>query len=195
MEYKNLDDQKLIELFVSGDKLAIKTLFYRYRSKLYTYIMIKSKDRELAQDIMQDAFIKVIKCLENGKYLEKGTFINWLIRIAHNLLVDHYRKQKHLKVTSSDDENTNILNNAKLTDGNIEDQMILNRTNFELRHLVGLLPEDQKEVLLMRIYGDFSFKEIADQTGVSINTALGRMRYALINLKKQIAEKNLNLTY
>ncbi len=194
MNYTTLEDQELIDLFIDGDEQSIKVLFGRHKSRVYTYIYLQVKDKELAEDIFQDTFIKVIKSLRKGKYTEKGIFLSWVVRIAHNLIIDFFRREKHLKITSSDKTETDLFNSPKYSESNIEDRMIQNRIDQEIRQLINELPDDQKEVILLRHYGDMSFKEIADQTGVSINTALGRMRYALINLRRMIEERNLSLT-
>ena len=194
MNYTELEDQELIDMFMEGDEQSIKVLFSRHKSRVYTYIYLQVKDRELAEDIFQDTFIKVIKSLRKGKYTEKGIFLSWVVRIAHNLIIDFFRREKHLKITSTDQAETDLFNSPKYSESNIEDRMIQNRIDQEIRQLINELPDDQKEVILLRHYGDMSFKEIADQTGVSINTALGRMRYALINLRKMIEERNLVLT-
>jgi len=136
----------------------------------------------------------VIKSLQKGKYQEKGIFVSWVVRIAHNLIIDYYRKEKNLKTFSNDDKEVDIFNSQRFTDGNIEDELIQSQISRDLRKLIDELPDDQKEVILLRHYGELSFKEIAEQTGVSINTALGRMRYALINLRKIIKQKNISLT-
>ncbi len=189
-----MKDQELINLYIAnGDGDCIKTLFERHKSKVFTYIMLNVKDRELAEDIFQETFIKVIKSLRKGKYMEKGIFLSWVVRISHNLIIDHYRREKHLKMTSTDQSEADLFNSKKFAESNVEDRMVQNRIEFEVRQLINELPDDQKEVILLRHYGDMSFKEIADQTGVSINTALGRMRYALINLRKMIEDKNITL--
>lgn len=194
MAYTDLKDQELINLFISeGDDNCIKTLFERHKSKVFTYIMLNVKDRELAEDIFQETFIKVIKSLRKGRYMDKGIFLSWVVRISHNLIIDHYRREKHLKITSSDQSEADLFNSKKFAESNIEDKMVQNRIEFEVRQLINELPDDQKEVILLRHYGEMSFKEIAEQTGVSINTALGRMRYALINLRKMIEDRNLSL--
>jgi len=194
MAYVEMKDQELVNTFIAnGDGNCIKTLFERHKSKVFTYIMLNVKDRELAEDIFQETFIKVIKSLRKGRYMEKGIFLSWVVRISHNLIIDHYRREKHLKVTSSDSTETDLFNSKKFADVNIEDRLVQNRIEFEVRQLINELPDDQKEVILLRHYGEMSFKEIADQTGVSINTALGRMRYALINLRKMIEDRNLSL--
>ncbi len=194
MVYTELKDQELINLFIAeGDDNCIKTLFERHKSKVFTYIMLNVKDRELAEDIFQETFIKVIKSLRKGRYMDKGIFLSWVVRISHNLIIDHYRREKHLKITSSDQSEADLFNSKKFAESNIEDKMVQNRIEFEVRQLINELPDDQKEVILLRHYGEMSFKEIAEQTGVSINTALGRMRYALINLRKMIEDRKLSL--
>jgi len=194
MVYTDMKDQELINLFIAeGDDNCIKTLFERHKSKVFTYIMLNVKDRELAEDIFQETFIKVIKSLRKGRYMEKGIFLSWVVRISHNLIIDHYRREKHLKITSSDQSEADLFNSKKFAESNIEDRLVQNRIEFEVRQLINELPDDQKEVILLRHYGEMSFKEIAEQTGVSINTALGRMRYALINLRKMIEDRNLSL--
>ena len=152
------------------------------------------RNEQLAEDIFQDAFIKVIRSLKEGKYKDNGKFLSWVIRIAHNLVIDHFRKEKQLNVISNDKCEADILNNKRLSDKNIEDDLITYQISEDLKSLVERLPDDQKQVVLLRHYGGLSFKEIADQTNVSINTALGRMRYALINLRKLIKEHNVILT-
>lgn len=195
MESDNKKDFELVTSFIdSNDMNAIETLVKRHKKKVYTYIVLIVKNHQLAEDLFQETFIKVIKSLKQGKYQEKGTFSSWIVRIAHNLIIDHYRKQKHVKMVSHDSGNLDLFNAKKYSDATIEEDMIVDQIHHDVRKLVDYLPEDQKEVILMRHYGGLSFKEIADQTNVSINTALGRMRYALINLRKIITEKKLILT-
>jgi RNA polymerase sigma-70 factor (ECF subfamily) len=194
MDYKNMKDQELVDTFIATSQNdCIKELVERYKSKIYTYILLNVKDSELAEDIFQETFIKVIRSLRKGRYMEKGIFLSWVVRIAHNLIVDHYRRDRHLKITSTDQTDADLFNSKKFADKNVEDIMVQSRIEFEVRQLINELPKDQKEVILLRHYGEMSFKEIADQTGVSINTALGRMRYALINLRKMIEDRNLRL--
>lgn len=152
------------------------------------------KDRDLADDIFQDTFVKVIHTLRNGTYKEEGKFIQWVMRIAHNLTIDHFRKSKRLPVVDTGNDDFDILETLRLTDPSIEEELISTQIHNDLRQLIELLPDEQKEVLKMRHYNEMSFKDIAEQTDVSINTALGRMRYALINLRKIIQEKELALT-
>lgn len=195
MESDNQKDFELVTSFInSNDMNAIETLINRHKKKVYTYIVLIVKNHQLAEDLFQETFIKVIRSLKQGKYQEKGTFSSWIVRIAHNLIIDHYRKQKHLKMVSHDNGNQDLFNTKKFSDSTIEDDLVLNQIHQDVRNLIDYLPDDQKQVVLLRHYGGLSFKEIAEQTEVSINTALGRMRYALINLRKLITEKNLTLT-
>jgi RNA polymerase sigma-70 factor (ECF subfamily) len=161
---------------------------------VYTYILLTIKNQQLAEDLFQETFIKVIQSLRGGKYKDNGRFLSWVIRIAHNLIIDHFRKEKQMNSVSNDDTEVDLFNSKKLSDKNIEEVIVSSQIRAELRGLINELPADQREVVLLRHYGELSFKEIADQTNVSINTALGRMRYALINLRKLIKEKNLSLT-
>ena len=194
MKYGSLSDQDLVQAYIKGDHSAIEVLINRHRSKVYTYILLTIKNQQLAEDLFQETFIKVIQSLRAGKYRDNGKFLSWVIRIAHNLIIDHFRKEKQMNAISNDDSEVDLFNSKKLSDSNIEELIIDNQIKSEIRVLINELPEDQREVVLLRHYGGLSFKEIADQTDVSINTALGRMRYALINLRKLIHEKNLSLT-
>ncbi len=195
LKTRELTDQELVRKFVEeNDKSSIQKLINRYKNKVYTYIILLVKNQHLAEDIFQDTFIKVINSLLAGKYKDTGRFVSWVIRIAHNLVIDHYRKEKQINTLSNDDYEADIFNSKKFSDSNIEDYLVDDQINRDVRSLIDELPEDQKQVILLRHYGGLSFKEIAEQTDVSINTALGRMRYALINLRKLIRKKELNLT-
>jgi len=194
LKYSSLSDQDLVQAYIKGDRSAIEVLINRHRSKVYTYIILTIKNQQLAEDLFQETFIKVIQSLKAGKYRDNGKFLSWVIRIAHNLIIDHFRKEKQMNAISNDDSEVDLFNSKKLSDSNIEELIIDNQIKAEIRILISELPDDQREVVLLRHYGGLSFKEIADQTDVSINTALGRMRYALINLRKLIHEKNLSLT-
>ena len=194
MKTNKAEDFQLVQQFMNGDKESIETLIKKHKNRVYTYILLIVKKEALAEDIFQETFIKVIKSLRKGKYQEKGIFVSWVIRIAHNLIIDHFRKAKHLRTLSNEDSEVDIFNSSKFSGDTIEDEIITNQIASDVRKLVDLLPNDQKQVILLRHYGNLSFKEIAEQTGVSINTALGRMRYALINMRKLIEEKKLNLT-
>jgi RNA polymerase sigma factor (sigma-70 family) len=189
-----LSDQNLVQSYIKGDHSAIEVLINRHRSKVYTYILLTIKNQQLAEDLFQETFIKVIQSLRGGKYKDNGKFLSWVIRIAHNLIIDHFRKEKQLNSISNDDTEVDLFNSKKLSEDNIEELIISSQIRSDIRKLINELPDDQREVVLLRHYGGLSFKEIADQTDVSINTALGRMRYALINLRKLIQEKNLSLT-
>jgi RNA polymerase sigma factor (sigma-70 family) len=189
-----VNDQELVQAYIKGDQSAIEILINRHRSKVYTYILLTIKNQPLAEDLFQETFIKVIQSLRGGKYRDNGRFLSWVIRIAHNLIIDHFRKEKQMNSVSNDDSEVDLFNSKKLSDSNIEELIVNSQIKAEIRTLINELPDDQREVVLLRHYGELSFKEIAEQTDVSINTALGRMRYALINLRKLIKEKNLSLT-
>lgn len=194
MKKSLVNDQDLVQAYIKGDQSAIETLINRHRSKVYTYILLTIKNQPLAEDLFQETFIKVIQSLRSGKYRDNGRFLSWVIRIAHNLIIDHFRKEKQMNSVSNDDSVVDLFNNKKLSDDNIEELIVNSQIKADIRALINALPADQREVVLLRHYGELSFKEIAEQTDVSINTALGRMRYALINLRKLIKEKNLSLT-
>jgi len=195
MKPHNLSDYELIQRFTEGDQSSIETLINRHKDKVYTYIVLIVKNQHLAEDIFQDTFIKVIKSLSKGSYKDENRFVSWVMRIAHNLIIDHFRKSKHMKTYSKDEGEVDIFNSPKFSDCNIEDTLVTDQINNDVRKLVDYLPEEQKEVIILRHYVGLSFKEIAEHTDVSINTALGRMRYALINMRKMIEEKNISLTY
>lgn len=188
-----INDSILVKNYIAGDEKALEILINRHNQRITSFIYSKVMDRDVAEDIFQDTFIKVIKTLKRGSYSEEGKFLPWVMRIAHNLIIDHFRKNKRMpKFEGSDDFNIfSVIKDEKL---NIEKQIIKDQIESDLTLLIEELPEDQKEVLVMRIYKDMSFKEISENTGVSINTALGRMRYALINLRKIVDRKNIVLT-
>lgn len=192
-----IDDQELIVLYTGGDESALETLIHRHKKRLFTYIFMIVKDRTLAEDLFQDTFMKVVSTLRKGHYNEEGKFLPWVQRIAHNLIIDHFRKDKRMPTisggTNDDGDEYSIFDIIKIREGNIEDKMVKQQVHKDLRKLVEMLPMEQKEVLMMRHYYDMSFKEISEQTNVSINTALGRMRYALINLRKLAKENNISL--
>ncbi len=188
-----IDDSALVKEYVSGNEKSLEILINRHNQRITSFIYSKVLDRDVTEDIFQDTFIKVIKTLKKGSYSEEGKFLPWVMRIAHNLIIDHFRKNKRMpKFEGSDDFNIfSVIGDEKL---NAEKQIIKDQIDTDLRLLIEELPDDQKEVLLMRIYKDMSFKEISENTGVSINTALGRMRYALINMRKIIEKHNIILT-
>ena len=185
-----LTDNELIACYMAGDESALKTLITRHEKKVFSYIMISVKNRELAEDIFQDTFIKVINTLRSGNYKEEGKFVQWVMRIANNLKIDYFRKMQRMPIFEGNGD-FDIFDVIYGTDPSVEQKMITEQIYDELRVLITMLPDEQREVLEMRIYNDISFKDIAEMTGVSINTALGRMRYALINLRKIIKEKNV----
>lgn len=186
-------DALLVKQYVAGDESALATLIDRHQSKIYGFIYSKISDRDITDDIFQDTFIKVIKTLKSNSYNEEGKFLPWVMRIAHNLIIDHFRRNKKMPMFRETEEFSifSIMTDNSMT---IENQMITNQVEKDLRKIIDELPHDQKEVLMMRIYQDLSFKEISELTGVSINTALGRMRYALMNLRKVIEKHQIILT-
>lgn len=185
-----LTDNELITRYMDGDESALKVLIQRHEKKVFSYIMLSVKNRELAEDIFQDTFIKVINTLRSGNYKEEGKFVQWVMRIANNLKIDYFRKMQRMPAVETNGD-FDIFDVIYGTDPSIEQKMITEQIYEEITGLVKLLPAEQREVLEMRIYQDVSFKDIAEMTGVSINTALGRMRYALINLRKIMKEKNV----
>ncbi|HPX98975.1 MAG TPA: sigma-70 family RNA polymerase sigma factor [Bacteroidaceae bacterium] len=194
MENLNLmTDDMLVGLYSDGDGKAFEILLNRYKDKLYSYIMFVVRNRDLADDIFQETFVKVIVTLQRGGYTCNGKFGAWITRIAHNLIIDGFRQERNENTVRNDEREYDLFNDARLSDSNIEDNMINEQTLRDVRRLMDMLPDNQREVVFMRYYQDLSFKEIADITGVSINTALGRMRYALINMRKMAAEKNIIL--
>lgn len=189
-----LSDQQLLSAYLSGDKSAISILIERHSKRVLDYIRMMVRNNEIADDIFQETFIKVVRFIDDGRYTDNGKFLSWVLRIAHNQVIDHFRQTKQQNNLSEADAGYDILNTKKFADNTVEDKMVSQQIENDLRKLVENLPEEQKEVVMMRYFGDLSFKEIAEQTNVSINTALGRMRYALINLRKMIKENQLILT-
>jgi RNA polymerase sigma factor (sigma-70 family) len=189
---QQVTDNELVARFIKGEESALQSLIIRHERKIYTSIYLLVKDRELSDDIFQDTFIKVINTLRSGNYNEEGKFLSWVLRIAHNLVIDHFRSLKKMPLVH-DTEEYSIFDTLPLMDDNIEDKIILEQIHKQIRVLIEELPYDQREVVIMRHFGNMSFKEISEVTGVSINTSLGRMRYALINLRKLIKEKDLYL--
>lgn len=188
-----IPDALLVKSYVAGDENALATLITRHQSKIYGFIYSKISDRDVSDDIFQDTFIKVIKTLKSNSYNEEGKFLPWVMRIAHNLIVDHFRKNKKMPMFRETEE-FSIFSVMSDNEPNIESTMITSQVESDLQKLIEELPSDQKEVLMMRMYQDLSFKEISELTGVSINTALGRMRYALMNLRKVIDKHKIILT-
>ncbi|MDX5585861.1 MAG: sigma-70 family RNA polymerase sigma factor [Aureibaculum sp.] len=193
MQKQKLDDSVLVSNYIGGSERSLEILVGRHKQRIYSFIYSKVLDRDVSEDIFQDTFIKVINTLKLGNYNEEGKFLPWVMRIAHNLVIDHFRKGNRMPSFKNTEEFDifSVLSDSSL---NAEKQIIKDQIHFDVRRIVDELPEDQKEVLIMRIYRDMSFKEISESTGVSINTALGRMRYALINLRKVIDKNNIILT-
>ena len=194
MNLKALSDQELLNTYLSGNESAISVLIERHRKRVYDYVYMMVKSRDVADDILQETFIKVIRVLNEGRYVETGKFLSWVLRIAHNQVIDHFRQNKQQNQVSESDAGYDILNSKKFSDSTVEDQIVSTQIESDVRKLIDYLPDEQREGVMMRYYSGLSFKEIAEQTDVSINTALGRMRYALINLRKMIQEKQLILS-
>ena len=191
---QGLSDQILVEQFIAGDSKSFEVLIERHRNRLFSYIYYTVKNRHKAEDIFQETCFKAISSMLDGKYSESGRFLPWVTRIAHNLIVDMFRQEKQLNICSTDSFSAPQLNSYQYSDKTIEDDMIQKQIHADVRNLINYLPDEQKEVILLRHYGDMSFKEIAEYTGISINTALGRMRYALINLRRLIKENGIQVT-
>ena len=194
MNTRVLSDQVLLNNYFSGDRAAISQLIDRHTHRVRDYIRMMVKDRDVADDILQETFIKAVRVIDEGRYADTGKFLSWILRIAHNQVSDHFRSQKNAKTVSESDAGYNMLGTLRFAERTVEDAMISSQIEEDVRRLVDRLPEEQREVVIMRYYSGLSFQEIADQTDVSINTALGRMRYALINLRKMIKENNLILS-
>jgi len=188
-------DCELLSDYIAGNNSALEILYKRYERKVYTYILLMVRKPHLAEDLLQETFIKAIKSVKEGKYSETNRFGSWLMRIAHNLVIDQFRQNKQYREVSNNDFPMDIFSTPRFSETTVEQRMVYERVLFEVRALIDFLPDDQREVVMLRFYGDLSFKEIAEITNVSINTALGRMRYALINLRKMVKEKNLNLEF
>jgi RNA polymerase sigma-70 factor (ECF subfamily) len=194
METSKISDSQLVSSYIAGDKNAISQLIERHRKRVTDYITMMVKDRDVANDIFQEAIIKVMKVIDEGRYCDNGKFLSWVLRIAHNQVIDHFRHTRQEHKISESDAGFDILGTMRFSDENVEDQMVHEQINRDLRRIIDHLPEEQREVVLMRYYNNMSFKDIAEESGVSINTALGRMRYALINLRKLIRDNQLILT-
>lgn len=192
MDYLKMSDSELIRSYLSGKEQALEVLISRHQQRVFTYIVVRIQDQDIANDIFQDTFVKVINTLKRGKYNEEGKFLQWTLRIAHNLVIDHFRREKRMPTMSPTDD-FNIFNILKDGSMNVESSMIKDQIEADLHKLIEQLPEEQKEVLKLRHFSGLSFKEIAEQTDVSINTALGRMRYALINLRKLMEKSGVSL--
>ena len=189
-----ISDYELIQRFIKGEQFCFEQLIHRHKNKVFAYISLYIRDQALAEDLFQDTFMKVIQSVKAGKYQDNGKFISWVMRIAHNLIIDHFRRIKQMNTISNDDYESDLFNSKKFADSTIEDDMIKRQIQKDVRTMISLLPEDQREVVILRHFSGLSFKEIAEITDVSINTALGRMRYALINMRKIMEEKKITLT-
>ena len=189
---KLLNDQELVHAYVEGNERAFELLLSRHKRKVWSHIYLLVRDREITEDLFQEAFIKVVHQLKSGKYNEEGKFLPWLLRIAHNLVIDHFRRVKKMPLVRSNDEH-DVFATIAQPSKNVEQRLVNVQIDADVRRLIDSLPEEQREVVLMRTYLGMSFKEIADHTDVSINTALGRMRYALINMRKKIKEHEMVL--
>ncbi len=194
MNAQTVSDKELIRKYLDGNQAGLEKLIHRHKNRVFAYILMIVKNKELADDLFQDTFIKVINTIRAGSYNEEGKFVQWVMRIAHNLIIDHFRKSKRIPVIDNNSDEFDIFDTIKFQDISVEDKMIKDQIHEDVRNLIEFLPSEQKEVLFMRHYFEMSFKDIAEQTDVSINTALGRMRYALINLRKLIDEKEIILT-
>ena len=193
-DLKKLTDDCLVKAFANGDNQAFDVLLDRHTQRVYNYILHLVKDPDQANDIFQETFVKVITTLKQGRYTADGKFVSWVMRIAHNVVIDGFRQEKSEAIVSTDEADYDMLNRRELCDGTIEDVMVDSAIRDDIRHLIRALPKEQRQVLVMRYYGNMTFKDIAERTGVSINTALGRMRYAIMNLRRIAAEKHITLT-
>ena len=190
---QQMSDQELIRTYISGNQSAFEVLLKRHKDQIFTKIFLMVKDRDIANDVFQDTCIKVVQTLQRGKYNEEGKFLPWVLRIAHNLVIDHFRRSNKMPAVRSDGEN-DVFATIGRDELNAEDQMVRDQIMGEVKGLLKHLPPEQKEVVVMRLYYKMSFKEIAEMNSISINTALGRMRYALINLRKVVEKHNIQLT-
>jgi RNA polymerase sigma-70 factor (ECF subfamily) len=190
---KTMADEQLVQLYAQGNNDAFDILLSRYKNRVFSYIYFIVRDRDLTEDIFQDTFIRVITTIKQGRYTDNGKFVAWVNRIAHNLIIDHFRHERNENTISTEYSDIDLLNNSKLCDGTIEDSIVQDQVFCDVARLITVLPENQQEVIRMRYYDGLSFKDIADKTNVSINTALGRMRYALLNMRRIAEEKGISL--
>ena len=189
-----LTDENLVVLYAEGNNAAFDVLLNRHKASIHSYIYFIVRNKELAEDLFQETFVKVIMTIKQGRYTENGKFKAWITRIAHNLIIDNFRQERNENTISNDEVEVDLFNNMNLCDRTIEDKLVEHQVYADIRKLIRFLPENQREVLEMRYYQDLSFKEIADLTGVSINTALGRMRYAILNLRRMAEEHHIELS-
>lgn len=194
MNVQVLSDQVLLNNYLSGDRSAISSLIERHSRRVRDYIHMMVKDRDIAEDIFQETFIKAVRVIDEGRYSDNGKFLSWILRIAHNQVIDYFRAQRQNKSVTEADAGYDMLGTLRFAERTVEDSMVSDQIERDVRALVDLLPAEQREVVMLRYFSGLSFKDIAEQTEVSINTALGRMRYALINLRRMIKEKNLVLS-
>jgi RNA polymerase sigma-70 factor (ECF subfamily) len=189
-----MTDEMLVDLYAQGNNSAFDVLLNRYRKSIHSYIFYIVRNHDLTEDLFQETFMKVIMTIKQGRYTDNGKFKAWITRIAHNLVIDNFRQERNENTISNDEVEVDLLNDMKLCDSNVEDYMVQEQVYSDVKKLVKHLPDNQREVLEMRYYQDMSFKEIADITGVSINTALGRMRYAILNMRRMAEENNIELS-
>ncbi len=194
MNVNVLSDKMLLNSYLSGDRSAMSQLIERHSRRVRDYIRMMVKENDVADDIHQETFIKAVRVIDEGRYTDSGKFLSWVLRIAHNRVLDYFRAQKQSKQVNESEAGYNILGTTRFAEPTVEDEMVSRQIEDDVRRLIELLPDEQRQVVMMRYYSKMSFQEIADQTDVSINTALGRMRYALINLRRMIKEKNLVLS-
>lgn len=194
MNVQVLSDQVLLNNYLLGDRNAISRLIERHSRRVRDYINMMVKDRDVAEDIFQETFIKAVRVIDEGRYTDNGKFLSWILRIAHNQVIDHFRAQRQSKAVTESEAGYDVLGTLRFAERTVEDSMVSDQIERDVRALVELLPAEQREVVMLRYFSGLSFKDIAEQTEVSINTALGRMRYALINLRRMIKEKNLVLS-
>lgn len=191
---KTMTDEALVDLYARGNNSAFDVLLNRYKKNIHSYIFYIVRNQDLTEDIFQETFLKVIMTIKQGRYTDSGKFKAWITRIAHNLIIDNYRQERNENTISNDEVEVDLFNDMKLCDANVEDDMVQEQVFADIKKLVKHLPDNQREVLEMRYYQDMSFKEIADLTGVSINTALGRMRYAILNMRRMADENRMELS-
>ena len=194
MKRQAVSDQVLLNQYLSGDRGAISQLIDRHSNRVRDYIRMMVKDHDLADDILQETFIKAVQVIDDGRYADTGKFLSWMLRIAHNKVIDYFRSQKSAKTVNETESGYNVLGTLRFADSSVEDRLISEQIALDVRRLVDHLPQEQREVVMLRYYSGLSFQEIAEQTNVSINTALGRMRYALINLRKMIKDNDIILS-
>ncbi len=187
-------DEELVVMYAEGNNAAFDILLNRYKNNVYSYIYYIVHDRDLTEDIFQETFVKAIMTIKQGRYTENGKFKAWITRIAHNLVIDNFRQERNENTVSNDETEVDLFNDMRLCEGTVEDHLVQNQVFADVKKMIEYLPDNQREVLEMRYYQDMSFKEIADRTGVSINTALGRMRYAILNMRRMAEENRIELS-